>query len=195
MTLEEKALEYSLKINDFTKEDCYDKNGELRQFIKSDMDIYLAGAKEIEKENAELKDKLNKIERKCKFNFVDLLHDVEKESKQEEQLAQAIKIIKGFLDFENEKTIHIKDTIKQAEHFLRNCDIDNAIQQADKGLDLDKIADEVEQDLKGQKEKWRVLYRNGCFVNEKNFTSKEEAEKVYNTVDAEYVEKPVKIKE
>lgn len=37
---------------------------------------------------------------------------------------------------------------KQAEQFLKDCDIDNAIQQANKGLDFDKIADEMEQDLK-----------------------------------------------
>lgn len=48
---------------------------------------------ELEKENAELKEKLNKIERKCRFNFVDLLHDVENESKQEEQLTKAKEII------------------------------------------------------------------------------------------------------
>ena len=38
------------------------------------------------------------------------------------------------------------------EKFLKNCDIDNAIQQANKELDFDKIADEMEQDLKDSAE-------------------------------------------
>lgn len=38
--------------------------------------------------------------------------------------------------------------IAEAEQFLRETDIDNAIQQANEGLNLDKIADEMEQDLK-----------------------------------------------
>ena len=63
MTLEEKALEYSLKINGFTKEDCYNEKGELFQFIKSDIDIYLAGARELEQENNRLKEQIDKT--KC----------------------------------------------------------------------------------------------------------------------------------
>jgi len=58
---EEMALEYSLKINGFTKEDCYDENGELRQFIKSDMDIYLASAKESVKRIEELEQENNRL--------------------------------------------------------------------------------------------------------------------------------------
>ena len=56
-------------------------------------DIWCYAIEIMEQENTELKDKLNKIERKCKFNFVDLLHDVENESKQEEQLEHAKEII------------------------------------------------------------------------------------------------------
>ena len=35
--------------------------------------------------------------------------------------------------------------LAEAEQFLRDYDIDNAIQQANKGLDFDKIADEMEK--------------------------------------------------
>ena len=45
------------------------------------------------------------------------------------------------------------------------------------------------------RKKWRVRYRTGCFVNEKKFFTKKNADKFYNTVKAEYVEKPTKIKE
>ena len=44
------------------------------------------------------------------------------------------------------------------------------------------------------KKKWRVLYRTGCFVNERRFFTKKNADKFYNTVIAAYVEKPTKIK-
>lgn len=77
---------------------------------------------EIYKENAELREKLNKIERKCKFNFVDLLHDVENESKQEEQLTKAKEIIKKLSDaykyviqFEEYAD---REIVKDAEQFI-----------------------------------------------------------------------------
>jgi hypothetical protein len=41
-----------------------------------------------------------------------------------------------------------KEVFGSCETCKRTCDIDNAIQQANKGLDLDKIADEMKQDLK-----------------------------------------------
>lgn len=76
---------------------------------------------ELEKENAELKEKLNKIERKCKFNFVDLLHDVENESKQEDQLTNAKEIIKKLLSRLNRLTytgLNCEEC-KEAEQFLK----------------------------------------------------------------------------
>ena len=77
---------------------------------------------ELEKENAELKEKLNKIERKCRFNFVDLLHDVENESKQEEQLTKAKELLNEFMriskasdeDFEHDYS----ELIGEAEQLL-----------------------------------------------------------------------------
>lgn len=70
----------------------------------------------LEKENAELKDKLNKIERKCKFNFVDLLHDVENESKQEEHLTKAKELLKQWLSLCGFK---VEKLAKDTEQFLK----------------------------------------------------------------------------
>jgi hypothetical protein len=71
----------------------------------------------LEKENAELKDKLNKIERKCKFNFVDLLHDVENESKREEQLTKAKELLKQWLSLCGFK---VEKLSKDTEQFLNS---------------------------------------------------------------------------
>ena len=79
--------------------------------------ITLDRIEDLEKENAELKDKLNKIERKCKFNFVDLLHDVENESKQEEQLAKAKELLKQWLSLCGFK---VEKLAKDTEQFLNS---------------------------------------------------------------------------
>ena len=73
--------------------------------------------KALEKENKELKDKLNKIERKCKFNFVDLLHDVENESKQEEQLTKTKELLKQWLNLCGFK---VEKLAKDTEQFLNS---------------------------------------------------------------------------
>ena len=90
---------------------------------------------DLTKENAELK----AVERMALY------------SKLSDRLTKAREIIKIFLKYEI-CTLNIKDeladNIAKAEQFLKDCDIDNAIQQANKGLDFDKIADEMEQDLK-----------------------------------------------
>ena len=151
MTLEEKALEYSLKINGFTKEDCYDENGELKQFIKSDIGIYLAGAKELEmtvgtlrtfsneqatcierlqKENAELELKyLQATDEGTSFAHLKSL---------EAQLAQAIEIIKELLDTQSQLDPYrdiFKNRILKAEQFLQ--DIKEPIkQQAEKSKEV-----------------------------------------------------------
>ena len=76
-------------------------------------------------ENAELRHKLNKLERKCKFNFVDLLHDVENESKQEKQLTKAKELLKEFCTYymydcdETRKDYEMFEKLKkQAEQFI-----------------------------------------------------------------------------
>ena len=68
----------------------------------------------LQKENAELKEKLNKIERKCKFNFVDLLHDVENESKLENQLTKAKELLKRCYD----NYIYLEPLRSEIEQFL-----------------------------------------------------------------------------
>lgn len=66
------------------------------------------------------------------------------------QIEKAKEIIKKLLVRLNRFTYTGLDCeeCKQAEQFLKDSDIDNAIQQANEGLDFDKIADEMEQDLK-----------------------------------------------
>lgn len=74
----------------------------------------------------------------------------------DERMNKAIKILKNLYyqspsPYDNTKLSSYEDWVKaynEAEQFLKDCDIDNAIQQANKGLDFDKIADEMEQDLK-----------------------------------------------
>lgn len=71
-----------------------------------------------------------------------------------ERFAEAIAILKDFLLMA--KVEHLEDryeSVTDAEQFLRETDIDNAIQKANESLDLDKITDEVEQDIKEQKVK------------------------------------------
>lgn len=71
------------------------------------------------------------------------------------QLTKAEEIIKNSIILLT-KTRTAPDTktyLMKAEQFLRETDIDNAIQKANEGLVLDKIADEVEQDIKEQKVK------------------------------------------
>ena len=82
---------------------------------------------DLEKENKELNDKLDRIARNCRFNFVDLLHDVENEIKQEKENTQDKEIIKKLLQtLKNEGsdyTFALKNThpvIVEAEQFLNS---------------------------------------------------------------------------
>lgn len=77
--------------------------------------------------------------------------------KTKEQLEQAKEIIKklyedcySIADVEDTNLGLWEDDLSQAKQFLREIDITNAIQKANEGLNLDKIADEVEQDIKEQ---------------------------------------------
>lgn len=122
MTLEEKALEYSLKINGFTKEDCYDENGELRQFIKSDIDIFLAGAKELEAENNKLLDVINNQDVK--------IADLEKENAELNEQNKELFHCLGNHDRDvlliNNKIVELKKQLTKAKEIiaigLRVCD-------------------------------------------------------------------------
>ena len=108
---------------------CANYEMQLSKMEKGTCDIYKETEKDkkiayLEKENAELKDKLNKIERKCKFNFVDLLHDVENESKQEEQLTKAKELLAKWVELFKPKGGNIPPTPIQVdtEQFLKECE-------------------------------------------------------------------------
>ena len=127
---------------------------------------------ELEKENAELKERLLKVENAYKrkseaeWRLNDLYQksltdyaNAEKCSREYftryrdmlDRFIKAKEIICEYVrlaNLEKEDTIAIWQLYHKAEQFLRETDIDNAIQQANKGLDFDKIADEMEQDLK-----------------------------------------------
>ena len=53
--------------------------------------------KELQEEVSEWKTKFESLKRKCSFNIVDLLEDVEKEYKHDKQIADAKEIIKKYL--------------------------------------------------------------------------------------------------
>lgn len=109
---------------------------------------------QLEKENAELKEKLkpeNCLKSLAKSGLVKFTCE---NGNEHEQLTKAKEIIKKLKALYFSPVV-TKDDVKrqdeilaEAEQFLKDCDIDNAIQQANKGLDFDKIADEMEQDLK-----------------------------------------------
>lgn len=76
-------------------------------------------------------------------SMIDRIRELEKENAElKELIKNIIRVTWG------EGWNYSLDWKVKAEQFLKDCDIDNAIQQANKGLDFDKIADEMEQDLK-----------------------------------------------
>ena len=64
-----------------------------------------------------IKNLAQQVEEYQSGNFVQTVNQII-EGK-DKRLEQAKEIIKGFLDFENGKTIHIKDMVEQAEQFLK----------------------------------------------------------------------------
>ena len=93
--------------------------------------------KELEKENAELKT----FKEKCKFNVGDICKDIEAEN----NLTKSKELLKQWVSLCGFK---VEKLSKDTEQFIRDSDIAEAIRQANEGLDFDKIADEMEQDLK-----------------------------------------------
>jgi len=70
------------------------------------------------------------------------------------KLTKAKEIIKALLKHTHGQNLNTQNDfdlylgrIKEAKQFLKECDIYEAIQQANEDLDFDKIADEIEQDL------------------------------------------------
>ena len=74
----------------------------------------------------------------------------------DERICKAIKTLKNLYyqspsPYDNTQLPSYEDWVNaydEAERFLKDCDIDEAIRQSNEGLDFDKIADEMEQDLK-----------------------------------------------
>lgn len=65
-----------------------------------------------------------------------------------EKLIQAKELLNEFLRLHYRPIVDESTLFHKVEQFLRDSDIDGAIQQANEGLNFDKIADEMEQDLK-----------------------------------------------
>ena len=97
--------------------------------------------KDLEKENAELKLELEALSGDIPWNELKDVSEVAKEI-----LKKVVGSFYYLCEINNFSTSY--ECLAEAEQFLKDCDIDNAIQQANKGLDFDKIADEMEQDLK-----------------------------------------------
>ena len=153
------------KVADLEKENAELKEKWLRA---TDEGTSWAHLKNLENENAELKARVEKQDSDILF----LKHLTESQRTQIEVLGDQIpwKDIKDKSDVIGkltkakeyiglllmncisiyERTGKTESEIqKEAEQFLQN-DIDNAIQKANEGLDLDKIADEIEKDIKEQ---------------------------------------------
>ena len=136
-----------------TKDLCETCATRLKMFLRNQKREYEQLTKEqdehlvtLEKENTRLKLELEALDGQIPWK------DIKDKSEVLGKLTKAKELLNEFLDFESsciERGIKISDKIRaEAEQFLKDCDIDNAIQQANKGLDFDKIADEMKQDLK-----------------------------------------------
>ena len=101
---------------------------------------------ELEQENAELKEKYVKNITDC--DICDTYCN--------SQLTKAKDHIKKLLDCLQQDTndpqtnYYVVQYMTEAVQFLLETDIDNAIQKANEGLNFDKIAEEIEQDIKEQ---------------------------------------------
>ena len=135
---ENKILAQNLEDTEIINKALEKENAELKKRNAEIRGMYVHSAREAgtykqffeakEKENAELKEKLNKIERKCKFNFVDLLHDVEKETKAREIIREYSKWECEYCDYKRNPdyvTMHCSQCQKyplhkKAEQFLNS---------------------------------------------------------------------------
>ena len=90
-----------------------------------------------------MKERIEELETRCTGLFL-------QNNEFAERFEKSIEIIKGLLPCCRNYPQENAEKMKQAEQFLRETDIDNAIQKANEGLNLDKIAEEVKQDIKEQ---------------------------------------------
>ena len=101
----------------------------------------------LEKENTELKEQCliladcNTCNSTCKTENIEM----------KKQLTKAKELFNEFLRLHYRPIVDEFTLFHKVEQFLRDSNIDGAIQQANKGLNFDRIADEMEQDLKDSK--------------------------------------------
>lgn len=108
---------------------------------------------EIKKENTKLKTDYEVLS--CSVgDFGELQNKLEEEQRKNnglsDNLTKAKELIKRLMHelvVSDRPYDEVDLLVKDVEQFLREIDIDNAIQKANEGLDLDKIAGEIEQDL------------------------------------------------
>ena len=136
--------------------DVFDENAELKEKLESERDLpavaYMQGAeKQKKKDEEELKkwkdEWQEQVQKATDEGYARTLQTVQL-SKAKEHIQTLISCLIDWVQEGDKDYCHIAE----AEDFLKDCDIDNAIQQANKGLDFDKIADEMEQDLKDSEE-------------------------------------------
>ena len=104
----------------------------------------------LQKENTELKEELKKWKDEWQEQVQKAIDEGYARTLQTIQLTKATALLKRFIEISN--PIYFdedRQKVKvEAEQFLREIDIGNAIQKANEGLNLDKIAEEVEDDLR-----------------------------------------------
>lgn len=104
----------------------------------------------LQKENTELKEELKNWKEEWQEQVQKAIDEGYARTLQTIQLTKATALLKKFIETSN--PIYFDEDRKkvkaEAEQFLREIDIGNAIQKANKGLNLDKIAKEVKDDSK-----------------------------------------------
>lgn len=171
---------------------------EYRKSNQSFTDFLINKIAELEKENAKLQEKLNiRSCQNCKDNNKSCPNDGScvRYSKWEDyknpQLTKAKEIIEKLLnafasnDFFEEEEL---STMAEAEQFLKDSDIDEAIRQANEGLDFDKIADEVKLTAKQYAMVSDCIERVSANEREFDKDSEEILKKVAEKFKADYKE-------
>lgn len=106
---------------------------------------FYKGTKEFEKENVKLKEQNLKD---CEAFNKTMKEIKEQWKKEHSQFIEAKELLNEFLRLHYNPIVDERTLFHKVEQFLRDSDIDGAIQQANEGLNFDRIADEMEQDLK-----------------------------------------------
>ena len=113
--------------------------------LQQGFEIICKNLAELEKENAELKSK--NCWKTCEY-AESKSQWISQHIQDVEQLTKAKELFNEFLRLHYRPIVDEFTLFHKVEQFLRDSDIDGAIQQANEGLNFDRIADEMEQDLK-----------------------------------------------